>query len=99
MRLVGPCNQSIEQKPWGQSSGHRCGRSLRYNNVENGRKDALIHLKNNVEKGMYRDLPSGSRVLARSVIQLPITKWPHQSEAPVGAVPPTRSQLRLQRQT
>jgi hypothetical protein len=31
--------------------------------------------------------------------QLPITKWPHQSEAPVGAAPPTRSQLRLQRQT
>jgi hypothetical protein len=29
--------------------------------------------------------------------QLPITKWPHQSEAPVGAAP-TRSQLRLQRQ-
>jgi hypothetical protein len=31
--------------------------------------------------------------------QLPITKWPHQSEAPVGAAPPTRSQLRLQQQT
>jgi hypothetical protein len=31
--------------------------------------------------------------------QLPITTWPHQSEAPVGAAPPTRSQLRLQRQT
>jgi hypothetical protein len=28
-----------------------------------------------------------------------ITEWPQQSEAPVGAVPPTRSQLRLQRQT
>jgi hypothetical protein len=27
--------------------------------------------------------------------QLPITKWPHQSEAPGGAAPPTRSQLRL----
>ena len=31
--------------------------------------------------------------------QLPITKWPHQSGAPVGAAPPTRSQLRLQRRT
>ena len=30
---------------------------------------------------------------------LPITKWPHQSGAPVGAAPPTRSQLRLQRRT
>jgi hypothetical protein len=27
---------------------------------------------------------------------IPITKRPHQSEAPVGAAPPTRSQLRLQ---
>jgi hypothetical protein len=33
------------------------------------------------------------------VHQLPITKWPHQSEAPVGEAPPTRSQLRLQRQS
>jgi hypothetical protein len=32
-------------------------------------------------------------------ITITITKWPHQSEAPVGAAPPTRSQLRLQRQT
>ena len=31
--------------------------------------------------------------------QLPITKWPCQSGAPVGAAPPTRSQLRLQRHT
>ena len=31
--------------------------------------------------------------------QLPITKWPRQSGAPVGAAPPTRSQLRLQRHT
>ena len=31
--------------------------------------------------------------------QLPITRWPCQSRAPVGAAPPTRSQLRLQRQT
>ena len=31
--------------------------------------------------------------------QLPITKWPCQSRAPVGAAPPTRSQLRLQRHT
>ena len=31
--------------------------------------------------------------------QLPITKWPHQSGAPVGAAPPTRSQLRHQRRT
>ena len=30
---------------------------------------------------------------------LPITKWPCQSRAPVGAAPPTRSQLRLQRHT
>ena len=30
---------------------------------------------------------------------VPITKWPHQSGAPVGAAPPTRSQLRLQRRT
>ena len=29
----------------------------------------------------------------------PITKWPHQSGAPMGAAPPTRSQLRLQRHT
>ena len=28
--------------------------------------------------------------------QLPITKWPHQSGAPVGAAPPTRCQLRLE---
>ena len=39
---------------------------------------------------------SGCRV-AR--YQLPITKWPHQSGAPVGAAPPTKSQLRLQRRT
>ena len=31
--------------------------------------------------------------------KIPITKWPHQSGAPVGAAPPTRSQLRLQRRT
>ena len=31
--------------------------------------------------------------------QLPITRWPCQSRAPVGAAPPTRSQLRLQRHT
>ena len=31
--------------------------------------------------------------------QLPITKWPRQRGAPVGAAPPTRSQLRLQRHT
>jgi hypothetical protein len=30
-----------------------------------------------------------------TVYQLPITKWPHQSEAPVGAAPPTRSQRKL----
>ena len=28
--------------------------------------------------------------------QLPSTKWPHQSGAPMGAAPPTRSQLRRQ---
>ena len=33
-------------------------------------------------------------------VQLPITKWPRQSGAPVEAAPPTRSQLRpLQRHT
>ena len=31
--------------------------------------------------------------------QLPITKWPRQSGAPVGAAPPSRSQIRLQRHT
>ena len=31
--------------------------------------------------------------------QLSITRWPCQSRAPVGAAPPTRSQLRLQRHT
>jgi hypothetical protein len=39
------------------------------------------------------------RVVFVTNYQLPITKWPHQSEAPVGAAPPTRSQLRRQRQT
>ena len=29
--------------------------------------------------------------------QVPITKWPHQSGAPVGAAPPTRSQYEKQR--
>jgi hypothetical protein len=32
-------------------------------------------------------------------ITMTMTKWPHQSEAPVGAAPPTKSQLKLQRQT
>ena len=39
--------------------------------------------------------------IGQSNYQLPITKWPCQSRAPVGAAPPTRSQaqLRLQRHT
>jgi hypothetical protein len=46
----------------------------------------------------FQDL-YGCPCLTYANYQLPITKWPHQSEAPVGAAPPTRSQLRLQRQT
>ena len=43
--------------------------------------------------------PSRDEQDGMNMYQLPITKWPHQSGAPVGAAPPTRSQLRLQRRT
>jgi len=45
------------------------------------------------------DYGSLVKVLSGHMMQLPITKWPRQSGAPVGAAPPTRSQLRLQRHT
>jgi hypothetical protein len=53
---------------------------------------------------MINLLPAGPTSLQTGsspwyTITITITKWPHQSEAPVGAAPPTRSQLRLQRQT
>ena len=41
----------------------------------------------------------GWATLERGFVVLTITKWPCQSGAPVGAAPPTRSQLRLQRHT
>jgi len=43
--------------------------------------------------------PPPARAFYKVRYQLPITKWPRQSGAPVGAAPPTRSQLRLQRHT
>jgi hypothetical protein len=59
-------------------------------------KSYMSHTVHMVGPSPVEQLENSSRF---SNYQLPITKWPHQSEAPVGAAPPTRSQLRLQRQS
>jgi hypothetical protein len=59
----------------------------------------------NNEQHDEEEVSSGSAVCVMYAMGFPqhltftIINWPHQSEAPVGTVPPTRSQLRLQRQT
>ena len=66
--------------------------------------DAVANTINRAELiALYTALRHDCTVIATdslvSIYQLPITRWPCQSRAPVGAAPPTRSQLRRQRHT